>query len=139
LFESHGPQPQPSLWQRITAFLVFDSLAQPVPVGIRKTDQAARQILYRAGQWDVDLSFEPGDAPETINVTGQVIRQQNTPQNVAGISVYLLQDEQILASTTADSIGEFTFDHIVNGTYDLKIHTGDEQLWIEQMDVQLNS
>lgn len=139
LFATHGPQPQPTLWQRITALLVFDSLAQPVPLATRNPNQAMRQLLYRAGAWDVDVSLEPGDAPETIHLTGQVLYQQGMPHQAAGILVNLLQAGQTVASTTTNSIGEFSFEQVAAGAYDLNIHTGDVQLWVEQMDVRLES
>lgn len=139
LFATHGPQPQPTLWQRITAMLVFDSLAQPALVATRDTEPTMRQLLYRAGVWDVDVSLEPGDAPDTIHLTGQVLHQQGAPRDVAGILVNLLQAGETVASTTTNSIGEFTFDQLAAGAYDLNIHTGDVQVWVEQMDVRLEA
>ncbi len=138
LFESHGPQHKPSVWQRIAASLVFDSLIQPQPVAIRQTTQAARQCLYRAGEWDVDLSFEAGEDPETVNITGQILKGEGLAQEVVGIPVHLIQGGQTVASTAANRLGEFTFDHIAPGAYSLSIQLTDEHLWIEHLEVKLS-
>ncbi|MBI3949176.1 MAG: hypothetical protein HY314_01795 [Acidobacteria bacterium] len=138
LFQIYGPQRKPGLLQRITASLVFDSLTQPQLVGVRQTGQAARQSLYRAGEWDVDLSFEPGEGPETIDIAGQVLKGEGQIGEVAGIPVHLIQGEEILASTVADQLGEFTFDCVASGTYSLRIDLRDQSLWIGHMDVKLS-
>lgn len=135
LFEVHGPQRKPSVLERMVASLVFDSLAQAQPVGVRQAEPAARQYVYRANDWDVDLSFEVGEEPETINITGQVLKSETAAEEVANIPVHLGQEGKILASTVTDRLGEFTFDHVASGTYDLSIELHDQQLWIEPLKV----
>jgi len=138
LFEAYGPQRQPGRFQRLVASLVFDSLAQPQLVGVRQTGSAARQYIYRADDWDVDLSFEPGEEPETLDITGQVLKGEAVTEEITGIPVHLTQAGQILASTVTDRLGEFTFDHIARGTYDLSLELRDQQVWIEHLDVTLS-
>jgi len=137
LFPAPSEQPKPSLLQRLVASLVFDSLTQLQPAGVRQSISAARQVLYRASDWDVDLSFEAGEQPETIDITGQVLKEEASPEEVAGIPVHLAQAGKILFSAQTDQLGEFTFDHVPAGTYELSIELRSQRLWIEHLDVKL--
>jgi hypothetical protein len=137
LFQAYGPEPKPSRLKRLVASLVFDSLAQMQPVGIRQTAQAERQFLYQAGDWDVDLLFEAGDEPGMISITGQVLSSSAAIQELDGIPVHLGQAGKILISTVTDRLGEFTFDHVPSGTYELSLELHGQQLWIEHLDVKL--
>jgi hypothetical protein len=137
LFQAPSEQPKPSLLQRLVASLVFDSLTQLQPAGVRQSTSAARQVLYRASDWDVDLSFEAGEKPETIDIAGQMLKGGVSLEQVAGIPVHLAQAGNILFSAQTDQLGEFTFDHVPAGTYELSIELHSQRLWIEHLDVKL--
>src|SRR5262245_25925957 len=50
--------PAPSWWERIVAALIFDSRTQPAVVGARSASGPAFQLLFRAGEMDIDLLCE---------------------------------------------------------------------------------
>lgn len=137
LFQILSQPPAPSLLQRLVASLVFDSLTQPQMAGVRQSSSTARQILYRAGDWDVDLSLEAAEESETVDITGQVLKAEASPEEVAGIPVHLTQAGNIVLSTQTDRLGEFTFDRVPRGTYELNLELRGQQVWIEHLDVKL--
>jgi hypothetical protein len=53
---------------------VFDSFARPALVGVRSTETANRQLLYRAGDYSVDLQLAPSEH-STIDLIGQVLKE----------------------------------------------------------------
>jgi hypothetical protein len=138
LFNLYGPARKPGVLQRIAARLVFDNLIQPQPAGVRRSGSLARQSLYRADQWDIDLAFEPGVESGTIDIIGQILRGHGTTDDVTGLPVHLVQGENTLASMVTDHLGEFSFDQVVSGIYGLRIDLGDRQVTIEHIDVKLS-
>ena len=64
------PERQPSLPQRILAVLRFDSFQQPA-FGLRSGKPIARQLLFSAGDSDIDLRIAPSNGDWQI--TGQVL------------------------------------------------------------------
>src|SRR5919109_1341617 len=53
--------------------LVFDSLMNPAPAGIRSSGASARQLLYRNGNYSVDLRVEVQADSGRIVMVGQVL------------------------------------------------------------------
>lgn len=142
LFEQMGPQRQPGFLERVMASLVFDTLAQPQMAGVRKAGLATRQCLYRVGDFDVDLSFEPGQAPDTVDITGQVLRAESASQEEMALQqvdhrqASLLQQTETIHTTSTDHLGEFIFEGVKPGVYDLKITLADRELWIPELEVK---
>ena len=65
----------PRLAERIgqaLATLVFDSFARPQLAGIRSTETANRQLLYRAGDYSIDLQIAPSTGARG-DLIGQVL------------------------------------------------------------------
>ncbi|MCI0486783.1 MAG: hypothetical protein L0229_09305, partial [Blastocatellia bacterium] len=72
IFENRPVRPR--LVERLgqmVASLVFDSLARPAIAGVRSTETSNRQLLYRAGDYSIDLQV--AQAPRSqANLIGQV-------------------------------------------------------------------
>ena len=87
------------------ARLIFDSLLQPLPAGIRGGGPSPRRILATLGSWSVDLRLEsPSD--QRIFMAGQVLRsgKGGTPLKAP---VVLLSGGALLAETSTNDFGEF--------------------------------
>src|SRR6185503_4309999 len=68
---------RPRLAERIgqaIASLVFDSFARPALAGVRSTETTNRQLLYRAGDYSIDLQIAPSDDARA-DLIGQVLRE----------------------------------------------------------------
>lgn len=90
------------------AFPIFDSLLEPLPVGVRSATQAPRRVLHRWGQWTVDLRIEsePGDR---VSITGQVLKPGWQPKEEFKTRVLLASRHEPVAETDTNHFGEFQF------------------------------
>jgi len=142
LFEQMGPKRQPGFLEKIMASLVFDTLAQPQMAGVRRAGPETRQCLYRAGDFDVDLSVELGQAPDTVTITGQVLRAEGASQDVGHSlaevghrQASLLQQTETIQTTVTDHLGEFSFEAVLQGVYDVRITLADHEVWIPGLEI----
>ena len=115
-----------SLGERISqaiAGLVFDSMARPAMVGIRSAEAANRQLMYRAGDYSIDVQVMTADQPRA-EVIGQVLRRSEMRfESVGGLSLELKCEGDVIKSTTTNDLGEFTLSGIYFGEYDLEVKT----------------
>lgn len=90
--------------------LVFDSLMNPAPVGIRSSGVSARQLLYRNGNYSVDLRVEVQADSGRIALVGQVLDSAEQGQGIADIPVSLQSGDGGWQGMTTNHLGEFHFD-----------------------------
>jgi hypothetical protein len=88
---------------------VFDSFLDRVLVGIRvSASAAARQLVYEAGGYLIDLQFEHLAGGRGA-LTGQVVHAWSEGAT-RGAGVVLLREDSVVGQTVANSIGEFQLD-----------------------------
>jgi hypothetical protein len=120
------------------ATLVFDSFARPQLAGIRSTETANRQLLYRAGDYSIDLQIAPATDGRG-DLIGQVLREgESTFESVGNLRLDIARDNQPLYSTVTDQMGEFKISEIDYGTYDLRIELADGRITIPELPVTQN-
>lgn len=90
----------------IMARLIFDSWLEPLPSGVRSGSAAPRRIVERAGQWSVDLRFEPA-AGKRMLLMGQVLGSGQQVRTRANMPVVLMNTDALVAETLANEFGEF--------------------------------
>ena len=90
------------------AKLVFDSFRQPLPEGIRNLGPRARQLLYRAGKFAIDLRLDSG--PDRASLVGQVLDSTRPDQGVADVPVTLFKSRTRVLKTVTNRLGEFHFE-----------------------------
>ena len=90
------------------AKLVFDSFRQPLPEGIRNLGPRARQFLYRAGKFAIDLRLDSG--PDRASLVGQVLDSTRPDQGVADVPVTLFKSRTRVLKTVTNRLGEFHFE-----------------------------
>lgn len=135
LFAQYGPSPQPSVLERIIAALVFDTAAQPGVVGVRSLGVATRQCLYRWEGYDIDLAIEPATGTDRVTLTGQILGPSDSFHEVSGVPVQLRQGAEVVAETVTNHLGEFTFERVAIGVYELKVKVEGKEVWITPLDV----
>ena len=118
------PADRPLAWIPVNwtvANLVFDSFAQPLPVGVRSAALSAWQVVYEAEGLTVDLRFGHRAQSKTVHLVGQVFdkRAVRLWQSDATIEVSTEQD-YVIATTTVNAMGEF---HI-------EFEAKDHHLWL---------
>jgi hypothetical protein len=132
---------RPRLAERIgqaIATLVFDSFARPQLAGIRSTETANRQLLYRAGDYSIDLQVAPS-TEASGDLIGQVLREgEATFESVANLPLEIARGNQLFYATVTDEMGEFKISDVDYGIYDLRIELADGQITIAELPVTQN-
>jgi hypothetical protein len=91
----------------IVAELLFDSFLQPAAEGIRSAGQGGRQLLYRAGPYQVDVQIEAKPGESRLCVTGQLM-DVSRPEIVGrSVRVVLSNRRGHVVQTVTNQYGEF--------------------------------
>jgi hypothetical protein len=103
--------------------------------GVRSTESANRQLLYRVGDYSIDLQIAPADQLHA-DVAGQVLREGEASfDSVVARPVGLMRGEERLLATTTNSVGEFTLQGVELGNYGLQLELPDVVLVVEEFPV----
>ncbi|HKV42498.1 MAG TPA: hypothetical protein VJX67_25075 [Blastocatellia bacterium] len=115
---------KPGLATRIgelAASLIFDSQAKPSLGGVRSTEGECRQLLYRAGDYNIDVQIGE-TSPSTVEILGQVLREGDTGfQSVAALPLELFVAGQPIHAVKTNQLGEFNLRDVSQGEYELRI------------------
>jgi hypothetical protein len=119
-------QAEPSGLPRFIASLIFDTFDQPMFAGIRRVGAPPRQLLFRAGEVDVDVKIESMEANDRITLVGQVLSAgakffDNTPVKLESHGI-------VRYRTKTNVVGEFTFDEVPKDTYHLSVDLPEGQI-----------
>lgn len=126
LFQPVMPPSEGSTVRKIIATLVFDTFAEPAMAGIRRVGAPPRQLLFRAGDVDVDVKIESMEANDRITLVGQVLSNgakffDNTPVKLESHGI-------VRFKTRTNLVGEFTFDEVPKDTYHLSVDLPEGQI-----------
>ena len=92
----------------VLASLLFDTLAQPLPAGIRSGTAVARQLVYEADGLTVDLRLDSEARSGKILVVGQVLDQRLPRLSPSRVSIALwTQKGQPFLQVSPNESGEF--------------------------------
>lgn len=121
------PAPRaPQLWTRIAAALSFDSWATPqLALGMRSTALDNRHLLFSAEGRDIDLRITHG--VDRFALTGQVLGPDESGEVVLS-SPSDKTGSSVLMSAKLDSLGEFRLGGVDQGTYQLTLRMGVEEI-----------
>jgi hypothetical protein len=95
----------------------FDSQAQDALAGTRGAPEG-RHLVLRAEGFDIHVKVW-GTSPKK-QMAGQILARGTTVP-VNGARMHLLRDGERLAITTADKLGEFSFNEVPEGQLTLQI------------------
>jgi hypothetical protein len=107
------------------ASLVFDTIDQPA-YGVRRAGEPPRQLLFRAGEVDIDVKIESMEAHDRVTLVGQVLSGEtkffdNTPVKLESHGI-------VRYRTKTNVIGEFSFDEVPKDTYHLLVDLPEGQV-----------
>jgi hypothetical protein len=120
-FAAHAEgQRQPGLLQRLVATLSFDSGLQP-ELGLRSSDseESQRQLFYTTDAADIALNVRPRPRNGHLDLDGQVFPADDA--DPASFSVQLLSGADEVGLTTTDELGEFAFESVSPGAYQILV------------------
>jgi hypothetical protein len=87
-----------------------------------------RQMLYQAGNYNINLSLDYVEQSPAINLIGQPTPLHANLPAVAGADVELLKESLVVHTTTCNEFGAFIFNQIPDGIYDLRITLAEVEL-----------
>jgi hypothetical protein len=116
------------LTRRLLPKLIFDSVLQPLPAGVRASNSLTRHVLYRAGDFFIDLRIDREHGAPRVSIVGQVAPREaptaGTP--LAAVSVLLIDRRAVVARPPVNAFGEFHFDYDAHAQVRLRILFGEQ-------------
>ena len=132
--QHHRPRLSERIGQAI-ASLVFDSFARPALAGVRSTETSNRQLLYRAGDYSVDLQIAPSEHAHA-DLIGQVLKEGEASfESVSGLKLEITRSGKIVFSAVTDEMGEFKVNGIEHGMYDLRVQLSEGSITVPEMPI----
>jgi hypothetical protein len=136
-FAEYAKAKQPTgVLRRLAAMLVFDSNLQPAAAGLRSagTQASQRQLIYAAEIADIALNIQSRQYNQHFDLAGQILPKSALVP--AGFSVELLRDAQPIGTATADDLGEFAFEDLPPGMYELGLRNEQFDLIIAPIELR---
>jgi hypothetical protein len=116
--------PQQSGLRRVLAALKFDSLSLTPAFGLRSSVQTERQLIFSAGDNELQLQVSP--AGEEWTIAGQVLG----PCSGGNIE---LRGAGFTERAELNALCEFTFSPVASGNYALTFQIGEVSLYIPDL------
>ncbi len=123
-----APRRVEPLTHRVISRLIFDSLRQPLPAGVRGSNSVTRHVLYRAGDFFIDLRIDREHGARRVSIVGQVA-PRTAPDAITpsqAVSVLLLDRRCVVARPPVNSFGEFHLHYDVHAHMRLRILLGEQ-------------
>lgn len=99
------------LLRRLTASLVFNPVAEPLPAGIRSEYRPVRQMVYQAGDYCVDLRLDAERDSAHVTLTGQIANQAVPTEPLSRTPVMLMAGKRLVCETVSNDFGEFCLEY----------------------------
>jgi hypothetical protein len=109
--------------------LVWDSLLEPAPAGVRALSVSPRQLLFRAGDYLVDMLIGTQPDREGHVLVGQVLCSGQPSRDVSKIPVIVEWENKSLATIT-NTHGEFQIEYGDGAQAQLCVQLQDEEIMI---------
>lgn len=121
---------EPGLLQRFVATLSFEGGTQPA-FGVRsaRAEEAQGQLVYSTDVADIALNFHPRPGGR-VDLDGQLFPAGDAEPD--GFVVQLLSGGSDVGITTTDELGEFGFESIAPGEYEVLVSN-------DEVEIQLSS
>ncbi len=104
--------PRRTALAKLLGSMVYDSLNDPQPVGVRGTHQINRQVLFHAGDYSVDLRFEHEKGSASMVLVGQIANQKAPEESLANVPVILVAGNRELTRSISNTFGEFQLEYV---------------------------
>jgi hypothetical protein len=91
----------------VVARLVFDSFREPATAGVRSERHLARQTMYEAGDYTIDLRFEPDLDPAQVVMVGQIANRGAPELPPHSVPIVLRGGREELGRAVTNQFGEF--------------------------------
>ena len=93
------------------ARLVYDSLRQPLPAGIRADTRTARHAVFEADELSIELRVERELDQPLMRLVGQLTHRVEPDRLLTASPVLLMAREDVVAHAVSNRFGEFQMDY----------------------------
>lgn len=87
--------------------VLFDSFSLPALAGTRSTSMSIREIVYRAGPYQIDLQVEVEPERNRLVITGQLLDVSHPEKVGLDVPITLSDLRGAVVQTTTNQFGEF--------------------------------
>jgi hypothetical protein len=126
----------PGVLQRFVASLSFDSGLQPA-LGVRSADAqdaSQRQLIYTTDVAEIALNIRRRPRDEHLDLDGQVFPTEDA--DPASFSIQLLSGAEEVGLTVTDELGEFGFEAVAPGSYQVLVSSDRAEILISPVEVR---
>ena len=117
-FEAYAERKrQPGLLKRLVATLTFDSGMQPEFSWRSTAPELEREYAYSTEAADVSIDVWPRPRDELLDIQGRIFPVNST--SPGAFDVQLLEGPCEVATTATNDLGQFTFEAIPPGVYEV--------------------
>lgn len=127
IFRPPQAEVTPPLLQRIVAALQFDSLQLAPAMGLRSGAGTPRQLLFSAGDYDLDLRLTPHQ--DAWLLSGQILGEEIAAGQV------VLQGATVGVQAPLLAPGEFVLPPVPKGDYTLVVQMTDYEIAVDALQV----
>jgi hypothetical protein len=126
---------EPGLLKRLVATLTFDSGMQPaLELRTAGTPELQRKCAYSTEAADITISVVPRPHDGLVDIQGQIFPVNST--DPGGLGVQLLAGTSEVATTATNDLGEFTFEAVAPGVYEMIVSSERVEIWIPQVELR---
>jgi hypothetical protein len=101
--------------------LLFDSFRSPIFAGVRSSGSVARQLLYGANTYRIDIRIEPQTDSEKVLLVGQILNSADPDERLSRLQVALLKGRRVLSQSVTTLFGEFQMECALDGGFRLMV------------------
>jgi len=116
------------------ASLLFDSLRNPLPAGVRSAGSTPRQLLYGVDKYRIDVRMELQSESDKVTVIGQVLNSAEPGSNVGEVPVLAVRRGKTLDESMTSRFGEFRLECDLDGPFQLRIKLPTEELLLAMIE-----
>ena len=116
----------------LLARLLFDSRLQPSLAAVRGPLQN-RQMLFRVGKVDIDLQITPEN--DERKLVGQILGSEDARGGPSAFVSLTGKSGAVVQGAEADHLGQFAFQQVPSGTYDLVFDIQGQEIAITDLDL----
>ena len=132
-FEAYaGGRRQPGPLRRLAATLSFDGALQPA-TGVRSAGGTEGQLIYTTETADVALNFRRRPENGDLDLNGQVFPNDEEDPEAFGVQILRGTDE--VATTATDELGEFAFEGVPPGDYQILLSSEQVEILISSVEL----
>lgn len=135
VFESYAEERrQPGRLKRFAATLSFGGASQPA-AGVRSAaaGESQGQLVYTTEAADIALNFRRRSNNGKLDLDGQVF--PNGDERPEAFDVQILRGTEEVAATATDELGEFAFEGVEPGEYQILLSSEEVEILISPVDL----